>query len=135
MKNLAKVLIFLALMSIYLFVVGGPGWRTLYGQKLAVIYGLGAVMALWFGGQPIGTLEPTTMRPLFIVLGALAMIAMFILMLGSRDVMRQLDRGANKPAAGKAGITSLLEIECHCPGLPEPGRWAEAASSVGATCL
>jgi hypothetical protein len=29
---------------------------------------------------------------------------------------------ANHPAAGKAGITRLLTIEHHCPGLPEPGR-------------
>ena len=70
MKNLAKALIFLDLISIYLLVAGGPGWRTLYGQKLAAIYGFGAAMALWFGGQRIGTLEPTTMRPLFIALGA-----------------------------------------------------------------
>ena len=124
MKNLAKVLILLALMSIFLLVAGGPGWRTLYGQKLAVIYGFGAVMALWFGGQPIGTLEPTTLRSLFVALGAVVMIAMFVLMLGSRDVMRQLDRGANEPASGKAGITSLLAIEHHWPGLPEPVRWA-----------
>jgi len=29
---------------------------------------------------------------------------------------------ANKPAAGKAGITRLLTIGHHCPGLPEPER-------------
>jgi hypothetical protein len=28
----------------------------------------------------------------------------------------------NKPASGKAGITRLLAIERHCPGLPEPVR-------------
>ena len=33
-------------------------------------------------------------------------------------------RAANKPAAGKAGIRSVLAIECHWPGLPEPERWA-----------
>jgi hypothetical protein len=79
-------------------------------------------MALWFGGQSIGTLEPTTMRPLFIALGAVVMIAMFILMLGSRDVMRQLDRGANHPAAGKARIVSQLAIGHRWPGLPEHFR-------------
>jgi len=30
----------------------------------------------------------------------------------------------NNPAAGKAGIARLLAIEHHCPGLPEPGRYA-----------
>jgi hypothetical protein len=122
MKNLAKILIFLGLMCIYLLAAGGPGWRTLFGQKLAVVYGLGGVMALWFGGQSIGTLEPTTMRPLFISLGVLLMIAIFILMLGSRDVMRQLDRGANHPAPGKAEIASRLTFKAHWLGLPEPGR-------------
>ena len=95
MKNLAKCLTFLALMWLYLLIAGDPGWRTLYGQKLAVLYGFGAVMALWFGGRSIGTLEPTTMRPVFIGLGTVVMIVMFMLMLGSRDVMKQLDRGAN----------------------------------------
>ena len=28
----------------------------------------------------------------------------------------------NHPAAGKAGIASLLPVERRCPGLPEPGR-------------
>ena len=27
-----------------------------------MIYGLGAIMALWFGGAPIGTLQPVTLR-------------------------------------------------------------------------
>jgi hypothetical protein len=30
----------------------------------------------------------------------------------------------NHPAAGKAGIASLLAIGHHLPGLPEPGRSA-----------
>jgi hypothetical protein len=33
----------------------------------------------------------------------------------------------NHPAAGKAGITSRLATKHHCPGLPEPGRWAAVA--------
>ena len=37
---------------------------------------------------------------------------------------------ANHPAAGKAGITSLLAIGYHCPGLPEPGRWLRRAHEV-----
>ena len=122
MKNLAKILIFLGLMCIYLLAAGGPGWRTLFGQKLAVFYGLGGVMALWFGGESIGTLEPTTMRPLFISLGVLLMVAIFILMLGSRDVMRQLDRGANYPAAGNARSALQFAIGRQRPGVPEPGR-------------
>jgi hypothetical protein len=95
MKNLGKALTFLALVCIYMLIAGGPGWRTLYGQKLAVVYGFGAVIALWFGGWSVGKLEPTSMRPVFIFLGIALMIAMFILMLGSRDVMKQLDRSAN----------------------------------------
>jgi hypothetical protein len=29
------------------------------------------------------------------------------------------------PAAGKAGIASLCAVEHRCPGLPEPGRYAD----------
>ena len=31
----------------------------------------------------------------------------------------------NHPATGKAGVASLFAIEYLCPGLPEPGRWAD----------
>jgi hypothetical protein len=37
---------------------------------------------------------------------------------------RGSSRGANQPAAGKAGIARPLAIEHYCPGLPEPARWA-----------
>jgi len=30
----------------------------------------------------------------------------------------------NHPAPGKAGLASLLAIEHHCPGLPDPERSA-----------
>lgn len=96
MKNIAKSVAFLLLMSIYLLATGGPGWRTLYGQKLAMIFGFAAIMALWFGSKPVGTLNPATMRPLFIFVGILLMVTIFILMWHSRDVMRHLDRSADK---------------------------------------
>jgi len=31
---------------------------------------------------------------------------------------------ANHPAAGKAGIARPFAVEHHCPGLPEPVRYA-----------
>jgi hypothetical protein len=34
----------------------------------------------------------------------------------------------NIPAAGKAGIASVLAFVHHRPGLPEPGRWSEAST-------
>ena len=34
--------------------------------------------------------------------------------------------GANHPAAGEAGVASLLAVGCHWPGLPDPGRSVEA---------
>jgi len=53
MKTVLKVVVFVALMCVYLLVAGRPGWHTLFGQKLAVIYGFGAVIALWFGVSPL----------------------------------------------------------------------------------
>ena len=35
-------------------------------------------------------------------------------------MMSGITKTFNKPAPGKAGITSLLAIECRRPGLPEP---------------
>ena len=37
-----------------------------------------------------------------------------------------IERRHNHPAAGKAGIASWLAIGHPCPGLPEPGRLADA---------
>jgi len=35
-----------------------------------------------------------------------------------------VQHATNHPGAGKAGIAPRLTIGHHCPGLPEPGRWA-----------
>jgi len=37
--------------------------------------------------------------------------------------MSTTEARSNHPAAGKAGITSLLAIGRHCPGLPEPAHY------------
>jgi hypothetical protein len=95
MRTFLKILAFAALMGLYLLFAGRPGWHTLFGRKLAVTYGFGAVIALWFGREPIGTLQPVTLRPIFILAGAMLMLGMFILMLTTRDVAKQLDRGAS----------------------------------------
>ena len=83
-------------MALYLFLAGKPGWNTLFGRKLMAIYAFGAVIALWFGREPIGTLQPVTLRPIFIALGVILMLAMFILMLTTRDTAKQLERRANE---------------------------------------
>ena len=90
MKTVLKVLVFAALMGLYFFFAGAPGWETLYGRKLSVIYAFGAVMALWFGEERIGTLDPISLRPVFIILGVVLMVAMFVLMFTTRDTARQL---------------------------------------------
>jgi hypothetical protein len=119
MRTLLKILAFAALMSLYLLFAGRSGWHTLFGRKLAVIYGFGAVIALWFGREPIGTLQPVTLRPIFIVFGAILMLGMFILMLTTRDVAKQLDRGANERPPADAGTLVCLYIEAQWPGAAE----------------
>jgi len=90
MKTTLKILVFVALLVLYLSFAGALGWHTLYGRKLLVIYEFGAVMALWFGGQRIGTLDQISLRPIFITLGVILMLTMFILMVETRDTARQL---------------------------------------------
>jgi hypothetical protein len=85
-----KILTFFALVGFYFLFAGAPALDTLYGRKLAVIYGFGAVMALWFGGEPIGTLDPISLRSIFIALGAILMVMIFILMFETRDTAKQL---------------------------------------------
>jgi hypothetical protein len=43
---------------------------------------------------------------------------------------RRAAASSNPPAAGKAGIASLLAVGHHWPGRPEPGRWAAALAGV-----
>src|ERR1041384_1814649 len=89
MKTALKILAFVALMGIYSYFFGAPAWHTNFGIKLSVVYGLGAVMAWWFGGERIGTLDPISLRSMFVVLGVILMLAMFIVMVGTRDTARR----------------------------------------------
>lgn len=90
LKMAFKVLALVALVAVYFFVAGTPGWETLFGRKLAVVYGAGAVIALWGGGQPTGTLQPVSLRPVFITVGILLMLAVFVVMFTTRDFTREL---------------------------------------------
>jgi hypothetical protein len=116
MRTVLKILAFAALMGLYLFFAGGPVWNTLFGRKLAVIYAFGAVIALWFGRDAIGTLQPVSLRPIFVVLGVILMLGIFILMLTTRDVAKQLDRRANERPPADAGTRACLHIEAQWPG-------------------
>jgi len=88
MKMTFKIVAFVALLSIYFLVSGATGWHSLYGRKLVVIYGFGAVLALWVGGEPIGMFRPITLRPIFMAVGIIIMLAVFILMYLTRDEAR-----------------------------------------------
>ena len=90
MKTTLKILAFIALLVLYLSVSGAPGWPTLYGRKLFVIYVFGAVLALWIGSQRIGTLDPISLRPIFVALGVFVMAAAFVIMLTTRDTAKSL---------------------------------------------
>ncbi len=66
-----------------------------------VIYAFGAVLTLWLGDRRIGTLDPVSLRPIFIALGVILMVAVFVLMLATRDTARQL-QGFHGSAPHKA---------------------------------
>ena len=109
-KTFLKIIVFVALVSLYVLLAGRPGWHTLFGRKLAGFYVLGALMACWFGGQPIGTLQPVTLRPIFIVLGAILMGGIFVLMLTTRDFTDRLDRGGVEQPATQGWMTLVLSV-------------------------
>jgi len=90
MKFALKILAFVALVGFYYLIGGASTLDTLYGRKLFVIYVFGAVMALWLGAQRIGTLDPISLRPIFMAFGVIMMVVIFILMFETRDTARQL---------------------------------------------
>jgi hypothetical protein len=79
-----KVLGFAALVLGYAAAAGSDLGAILFA-RVTVTYIFGAVMALWLGGEPIGTLRKITMRPICILFGTLMMIYAFTMMLFLRE--------------------------------------------------
>ena len=131
MKTILKTLGFIAVIGVYYFVAGTPAWHTNYGIKLAVIYQFGAVIAFWLGDKRIGTLDPISLRPIFIALGVILMVAMFVLMFQTRDTAGQLleihgrapkppkDLG---PTTNSSRLFFLAQVASPVPGMALAGR-------------
>src|SRR5438046_2051800 len=89
MKGIAKVALFLALIGIFWacsgFVPAAEQSMWKLHSVIEVAYIAGAVIALWFGGEPIGTLQPISLRPIYILCGVLLMVAAFCAMLAVRS--------------------------------------------------
>jgi hypothetical protein len=103
-----KVSILIALVALYYALAGSTAWRTSFGRKIATLYEAGAIIALWVGGRPIGTLQPVSLRPIFVGLGIFLLLGGFILMLTTRDFARRLEGGSLKPAPGQVGSAPLF---------------------------
>jgi len=58
--------------------------RKLHGA-FAAVYIAGAIVALREGGDPIGEMHPVSLRPAFIILGTLLMIAAFVAMVATQS--------------------------------------------------
>jgi hypothetical protein len=66
---------------------------------------------------------PLTITVMAVILSAMSVPASRF-MTRIEQERRYRQPSPNHPAAGKAGMARQLAIGQHCPGLPEPGRWA-----------
>ena len=75
---LYRVAVLLGLVAIYVLCCGDLTVAPRVFVRLFLVYLSGAVTALYYKGEQIGTLQPISMRPVFIVAGALLMAASLI---------------------------------------------------------
>ena len=88
MKQIAKIVAFVALLALYWFYGGFVWtkdfllWRLCDLVDIAFVFG--AVAVCW-GNAQIGVLHPVSFRPIFIALGTLAMAGAFAVMLAATE--------------------------------------------------
>lgn len=86
MKTTLKVVTFVALIAVYWAFGGFDRSEERPGRlhsAITAIYIVGAIIALCEGGEPIGNLHPVSLRPVFMVVGALLMLAAFVAMIAT----------------------------------------------------
>jgi len=105
-----KFALFLALIGIFWacsgFVPAAEQSMWKLHSVIEVAYIAGAVIALWFGGEPIGTLQPISLRPIYILCGVVLMVAAFCAMLAVRSEKAVRRSSANHSIQRRAA-TSL----------------------------
>jgi hypothetical protein len=78
MTPLYRVAVLLALVALFVLCCGDFTVAPFVYARLFTMYGFGAVMALFFKGDEIGTLQPISTRPVFIIVGILLMGASIV---------------------------------------------------------
>ena len=86
---------FVALIAVY-FLVAGSDVTDRAVWKLMLVYILGASIAFWVGGDPIGTFRRISVRPLCILLGAVMMIYGISMTLFVKEAIHKNGRAPNK---------------------------------------
>jgi hypothetical protein len=119
MKTELKLLSFVALLWVW-WLFGGFGnskegyLGRLHGAMTA-LYIVGAITALTEGEDPIGDLQPISLRPIFVAFGALLMIAAFVAMISTRHERDQKVRPnltLEPTRTGKLGLPRVSRCSC-----------------------
>jgi hypothetical protein len=121
-----KVLIFAVLVGVFwgfggLAIAEDRSMRRFH-DTVSLLYLFGAGMALWGGSKPIGTLQPVSLRPIFIACGALLMVLSFAAMLTVRP-QKQSSHQSRQPTPG-------VRLATYRASLAQRGcahRWARVA--------
>jgi len=107
-----KFALFLGLIGIFWACSGFMPAAERSMRKLHIMielgYIAGAVVALWFGGEPIGTLQPISLRPIYILCGVILMVAAFCAMLAVRS--EKAGRRSSAKQSFQRTATSSLNI-------------------------
>lgn len=87
-KRKDKLIGFIAVLLLYLLITGSDmAQRTVW--RLMLIYILGATIAFWAGNDPIGTLRPIPLRPLYILIGVVMMAYGCIMTLFMKEALHK----------------------------------------------
>lgn len=113
MKAAAKVIGFLLLLGAF-WALGGFNSERSMGilhNALDIVFIMGAITALWIGGKPIGTLQPVSLRPIFIAVGSLLMIAAFAAAMAMRPEGPPFDSPGQRPGSANGAEPSPVRAQ------------------------
>lgn len=117
MKEIGKICVLVAVIAAYYFCGGFAPPVDRYMGKLFrvmdVLLLFGLYGALWGGNVQIGVLQPVSLRPIFILLGCLAILGVFIVTVATRS-----DRKPH-PAIAVPNVTNAPSL-MSCPTKRQP---------------
>ena len=82
-----KIVLFLALLTVYVACLGESMLLGRMSMRLAVMYIVGAYCAIFAEGTTLGTMQPISTRPVMIIVGVMMMGASLMWLLALRDAL------------------------------------------------